>query len=248
MYAPYGTWNRIIVYLSSPKHGFSGDPGRECRNPGWEENVMGRYWNYHAANSAYYGERKDPGSEWRNLRARGYWVRVSENSRGGRVSTHVSSANEWKRAFRSELEEAYVVTHTNAAKSCTQTNGGGPDYSLVMYSQGNEKGKTFSDVLASKLPVRPHRPSRTGCKPEDNCRTGTDVQYFGDRLYELNGKTSDHPEWNHYTFRAYVETHFHSNQSAQTWFCCAGGFAGSAQWYTWRYGWALDRLLGYPGR
>ncbi|MGH9890702.1 MAG: hypothetical protein ACREA0_01700 [bacterium] len=112
--APYGRHNGYRVYLSAPTHPNSGSKG-ECR-PGWDENINGRFWNFYSTISSYYAEKKAPDSQWRNLKARGYWTLVSGNidyydsrykSSVG-YKNHRSEANEWG-------AHVYLTTHTNAA-------------------------------------------------------------------------------------------------------------------------------------
>jgi hypothetical protein len=94
-------WNGKKVYLSSPRHSYSGSTGREC---GWEENINGRHWNYYAASVNTGGA----GSFW----DRSYSVVVSANARDDKYADNVTAGNNWG-------ADVYIVTHTNAsASSC----------------------------------------------------------------------------------------------------------------------------------
>lgn len=74
-------FNGFKVFLSSPRHRGSGSKG-ECRNPGREENVNGRKFNWEAANGGYYKlEWKGHKYPLANVHGRGYKVLVSKNLR-----------------------------------------------------------------------------------------------------------------------------------------------------------------------
>jgi hypothetical protein len=138
-------WNGIKVYLSSPRHRDSGSRG-ECRNPGWEENINGRFWNFYAANSNYYNETYDSGSPYRSLRSRAYAVTVSANARDDRYLANRTASDNWG-------ARVHLVTHTNAQSGGC---GGSASYLLEMWKAGNEQSSTFASVLVAKLdPVTP---------------------------------------------------------------------------------------------
>jgi hypothetical protein len=115
------SWNGKIVYLGSPRHTASGDPGREC---GWEENINGRHFNTYAAIGNYYFGTSSPTSPYRNLNSRGYKVVVSANERDGDWLANRTNGNNLG-------ADIYIVTHTNAPPvgGC----GAGGNYVLTMY-------------------------------------------------------------------------------------------------------------------
>lgn len=201
-------WNGVKVYLSSPRHSSSGSRG-ECRNPGWEENINGRFWNFYAANSNYYAERYDPTNPYRSLRSRAYAVTVSANARDDRYLANRAASDNWG-------AHVHLVTHTNAqAGGC----GGSASYLLEMWQAGNERSSTFASVLVSKL---------------DPATPGGANKWSRSDLAELSARARD---------RAYSKLIFHTNRSAQYWFA---GQSPDAQRSTWRYGWAIDYMLGSP--
>ncbi|MBA3289482.1 MAG: hypothetical protein H0U21_15955 [Acidimicrobiia bacterium] len=97
-----GTWNGFRVFLSSPRHSFSGASGREC---GWEENVNGHHWNSWAAKGA---------TNQDNLRQRGYRVIVSKNARDDGWALNLQASNNWG-------ANVHIVTHTNGRAGCPDT-------------------------------------------------------------------------------------------------------------------------------
>ena len=109
-FSPFGVsddnFNGFKVFLSSPRHDDSDSRG-ECTNPGRQENVNGRQWNWMAANGNYYDTVYDPSNHSRNLHGRGYKVHVSRNTKdNGYVANRTMSQN-WG-------AQLHVVTHTNA--------------------------------------------------------------------------------------------------------------------------------------
>lgn len=145
---PYGSWNGKKIFLSSPRHGNSGSRG-ECRNPGYEENVNGRRFNWYAANGDFYGEQYDPDSVGRNLRARGYKVVVGANARDGNYKGNYNRS-------RNYGSDVHIVSHTNASAGCRSS----AQYLLTMYrgprdeNIAREIGTTLNGVTPGDLSVR----------------------------------------------------------------------------------------------
>lgn len=131
-------WNGIRVFLSSPRHDDSGGKvksgnDRECKNPGWEENVSGRYWNFWATNTNYYAEQYDSQNKYRNLRSRGYKVGISRND--GRPPKVGATAN--RNASNNWDADVHLVTHTNSHEDGCPSS---PRYLLLMYRPGDGHG------------------------------------------------------------------------------------------------------------
>jgi len=116
-------FNGFRVFLSSPRHADSGSRG-ECTDPGYQENVNGRQWNWRAANGDWYSELYDPTLHNRNLHGRGYYVRVSPNTKDNGYLDNI----EMSKNFGANL---HIVTHTNAASGCESS----ANYLLVMWKQ-----------------------------------------------------------------------------------------------------------------
>jgi hypothetical protein len=125
-FAPFGQnddpYNGYRVYLSSPRHRDSGSKG-ECRNPGHEENVNGREWNWLAANGNYIGDIHTTTSHGRNLHARGYGVIVSPNSRDNGYMQNLYASRNWG-------SDIHIVTHTNGTGGCPSNTS----YLLTMWN------------------------------------------------------------------------------------------------------------------
>ncbi len=135
-------FNGYRVFLSSPRHADSGSRG-ECTNPGRQENVNGRFWNWYAANGNSVGTYYDTTNRSRNLHSRGYSVRVSKNSKdNGYLENSQTSAN-WG-------SHIHVVTHTNALGGC----GNAADYLLTIWNQANDHqlADIFRPNLNSAIP------------------------------------------------------------------------------------------------
>ncbi|MFE0150179.1 hypothetical protein ACFWY5_23720 [Nonomuraea sp. NPDC059007] len=121
-------YNGHKVFLSSPRHNDSGDRG-ECRNPGYEENVNGRQFNWRAANGNFIGRAYRPTYSTRNLHGRGYQVAVSKNTRdNGHLNNRTRSRN-WG-------SDVHIITHTNATTGCNAS----ASYLLTMYQHTNDRG------------------------------------------------------------------------------------------------------------
>lgn len=132
-------FNGYRIFLSSPRHADSGSRG-ECMNPGRQENVNGRYWNWYAANGNSVGAYYDTTNRSRNLHSRGYSVRVSKNAKdNGYLENSQTSAN-WG-------SHIHVVTHTNASPSggC----GAAGDYLLTIWNNANDH--QLADIFRPNL-------------------------------------------------------------------------------------------------
>lgn len=190
-FAPFGTSddgaNGFRVFLSSPRHADSGSRG-ECMNPGRQENVNGRQWNWMAANGNYFGGVYSPSSHGRNIHGRGYNVRVSRNSKdNGYLDTITNSQN-----YGSHV---HVVTHTNANGGC----GNAASYFLAMYRGGHANDQGLAQRFYNNM--------RNVAPGGENI--GTDTTWTGGTLAEL-GRNAPYGD-------AYIELAFHTNQPAQSW-------------------------------
>jgi hypothetical protein len=201
---PYDdAFNGYRVYLSSPRHRESGQKG-ECRNPGYEENVNGRRWNWLAANGNYIGGNYSVTSHARNLHARGYSVIVSPNSRDNGYLKNLYASRNWG-------SDLHIITHTNGIAGCPSNES----YLLTMWSSATDRAlaTTLGRVLDGGIPG-----GLRGWQRTNLAELGT------------NAPRGD----------AYVELQFHDNPSAQAWL-----YRESVH-HAWRYGYAVDRYLGYP--
>jgi len=127
-FASIGPYNGKIVYLSSPRHTSSGSRGEL----GWEENINGRHWNYYATTGNFKNGTLTQ-SITRNLRARGYKVILSPNSRDGLIKESIRSSNK-------AGADVHITTHTNAGRG---------NYMLVMVD--NNTATTYDRLLQSRI-------------------------------------------------------------------------------------------------
>lgn len=174
------SWNGRRVYLSSPRHTASGASGRECRNPGWEENINGRFWNYHAANSNYYDGQYAPSHRYRSLRSRGYRVAVSSNERlPGRegAKRNRDESNKWG-------ANVHLPTHTNGVSGCPEPY----QYLLEYYRDGDAHSFDFAGRLLEKLTPVMVRPNDTRRWAATLIELGADAEYrsYTELLFHTN--------------------------------------------------------------
>jgi hypothetical protein len=215
-YEPYGTWNGKRIYLSPARHDDSGSRG-ECGS--LDENTLGYYLAYYAANSSYYSDAYNPSSSYRNLRARGYKVRIGR----GTLQSAIDNSNAWGATLHipmhSNADKYNQCSRTDASRFGTviiywHTSGGGPDLAAKL----RDRVGTYSGATS------PGTNDFTCYNPGHPCTTIT--------LGELRYTSA---------VAAYMESEFHTWNTGATWLSQAW------QW-GWRVGWAVDVHLGYPRR
>lgn len=128
--APSGAYDEAFngykVFLSSPRHADSGSRG-ECKSPGYQENVNGRWTNWNAANGNYWGTAYSPTFSSRNLHGRGYKVNVSRNDKDNGFLANRTASQNWG-------SNVHIVTHTNASNGCNSASS----YLLTEWYQTND--------------------------------------------------------------------------------------------------------------
>lgn len=214
IYDPYGTWNGKKIYLSPARHSDSGSRG-ECG--GLDENTLAYYLAWDATNGNYYNDAYNSSSSYRNLRARGYRVRIGR----GTLSSAISNSNAWGADLHIPLHSNADVYsqcgRTNASRFGTvviywHTSGGGPGLASDLLSTvGTSSGYTS-----------PGTNDYTCYNPGHPCTTIT--------LGELRYTSA---------VAAYMESDFHTWNTGYNW------LANSQVW-AWRIGWGIDLHLGYP--
>lgn len=152
---------------------------------------------------------------------RNYSVQVSGNPRDdGAFVVHVNEANNWG-------AQIYIVTHTNAqgGTGCPPPQvPGTASYLRVMYDSTAQFSIALKNELVASLdPVTPGTQSPASCEND---------------WYECWAPWA----W----YRAYVELFFHTNVDAKNWFQGSGAEGAGGVTESWRYGWTVDILLGYP--
>lgn len=212
-YDPYGTWNGKKIYLSPARHSDSGSRG-ECGSNG--ENTTAYWLAWDATNGSYYNDAYNPTSAYRNLRARGYKVRIGQ----GTVSSAISNSNAWG-------SDLHIPLHSNAdvAGQCSRTTGGFG--TVVIYWHTSSGGPNLASSLKDRVGVfsgatSPGTNDYTCYNPGHPCTTIT--------LGELRYTSA---------VAAYMESEFHTWNTGYDW------LMDSPIW-AWRLGWAIDVHLGYP--
>lgn len=115
----------------------------------------------------------------------------------------------------------YVITHSNAAGS--GCNSSQAQYILGMFRSNSQQSIDLTNWLLWYVdPVVPNGRNQWSC----------------DNLAECN-------DGNYATYRSYIELFFHTNGGAVNWYQCCTQH-GAAPLDGWRYGAAIDSLLGYP--
>jgi hypothetical protein len=220
IFQPYGHWNGKKIYLSPARHEDAGQRG-ECGT--LTENQLAFYEAYDAATGNWYRGRYRPASPWRNLRARGYKVRIGT----GTLASAIANSNSWG-ATR------HIPIHSNAdvADACGRTDASRFG-TLGIYRVGSAKGRDLATKLVRVLGVEARtagtadRPSPgthdfTCYNPGQPCTT-IDLG----ELRETNAPA------------AYMEMEFHTWNTGYEWLF--------EDWYwAWRFGRAIDLHLGYP--
>lgn len=215
IYDPYGTWNGYKVYLSPARHGDAGGRG-ECRT--WlDENELAYDVAYYATNGTYYNDAYNPSHSNRNLRSRGYKVRIGR----GTASSAISNSNAWGAdlhiPIHSNADVHNQCSRTDASRFGTvviywHTSSGGPNLaSDLLYTVGTASGYTS-----------PGTNDYTCYNPGHPCTQIT--------LGELRYTNAT---------AAYLESEFH------TWYTGYDWVYDSPTW-AWRIGWAVDSHLNYP--
>jgi len=214
IYDPYGTWNGKKIYLSPAVHSDSGSRG-ECGSTG--ENTMGYNLAWYAANGYYYNDLYNSTSSYRNLRARGYKVRIGR----GTVQSAIDNSNAWGSTL-------HIPMHSNADvyNQCSRTNAASFG-TVVIYWSTSSGGPNLASNLKSTVgsysgATSPGTNDFTCYNPGHPCTTIT--------LGELRYTSA---------VAAYMESEFHTWTTGYNW------LNTSYQW-AWRVGWAVDLHLGYP--
>lgn len=118
--------------------------------------------------------------------------------------------------------DLHIVTHTNA---------GGGSYFLVMVDDA------------------------TNTSSDRSLRTQMDIR-VGDAVPGSDVQSTDNTGYTNWTnlaelraaapYNVYVEIIFHDTQSHVDWFGSGTNWAQSVTYHAWRYGYAIDKTLGYP--
>lgn len=140
IYEPYGTWNGYKVYLSPARHSDAGSRG-ECG--GNNENTMAYNTTWHAANGSYFDDVYNTTSQYRNLRSRGYRVRIGN----GTLQSAIDNSNAWGASL-------HIPVHSNASgnTNCSTTSSGSFG-TVVIYRSGSTRGQSLATQLRDTVGV-----------------------------------------------------------------------------------------------
>lgn len=188
IYEPYGTWNGYRVYLSPARHADSGGRG-ECGTMG--ENDLAYWVAYDAANGEYYNDQYNPTSTLRNLRARGYRVRIGR----GTLQSAIDNSNAWG-------ADLHIPIHSNAdvAGQCSRTTASRFG-TVVIYWNTSSGGPALASQLRTTVGASsPGTNDYTCYNPGHPCTTIT--------LGELRYTNA---------VAAYMETEFHTWTTGYNW-------------------------------
>jgi N-acetylmuramoyl-L-alanine amidase len=215
IYQPYGAWNGKKIYLSPARHA-AGDLGDECGSP--DENRLAFNAAWDATNGNYWGDEYRPSSSGRNLRARGYQVRIGR----GTVSTAISRSNSWNATL-------HIPMHSNAdvPNQCGRTNTA-LFGTHVIYTDGSAREQNLATKLRNQ--VGAHLDYRSPGTNDRVCRNFADNCTRIKPLAELDQTRAE---------AAYMESEFHTWNRGHEWL-------RSSQIWAWRVGVAVDTHLGYP--
>lgn len=214
VFEPLGPWNGQRIYLSPARHADSGGRG-ECGHPGENDLAFALAWN--AASGDHYGDRYNPGSPWRSLRARGYRVRIGR----GTASSAISGSNAWG-------ADVHLPLHSNAdvAGQCGRTTAARFG-TVAIYWHASAAGPQLAGEL--------RRAVGTGGGATS---PGTADSTCPNPGHPCTGITLGELRYTH-AVAAYLESDFHTWSAGHAW------LANSRVW-GWRLGGAVDAFLGYP--
>ncbi len=221
VYQPYGgIFNGYKIYLSPSSQ--TGNIG--CN--GVSEQTMARTAASHMTSGDYYLDVFDPTFVWRNLRGRGYMVRIGKST----VTNRIHTSNEW-------AANLHIPVHSNAnSQPCNSTQAHLFGTLTCFSSYGSTNGEGLANHLAWVVGSEFFSPTGNQYSPGT-----TDI-------YSFNG--SGHPCWNPSTGQlgelwntnakaAYLESEYHTWNTGTTW------VFNSFKW-AWRVGVGVDRFLNYP--
>ncbi|MBX2880164.1 MAG: hypothetical protein KTR32_09550 [Granulosicoccus sp.] len=116
--------------------------------------------------------------------------------------------------------DVHIVTHTNAGRG---------NYLLVMIDDATS--------TAEDRELRAQLATRVGAGTPGRDVEATDNSGYSSNLGELRAAAP---------YNAYVELVFHDNQSHVDWLGSGSNWGQAVKVHAWRYGFAVDRALGYP--
>ena len=143
IYNPLISWNGKKIYLSPARHSDAGRRG-ECRGSAgmgtYDENTAAYRFAWYAASGDWVGARKST-SPYRNLRLRGYKVRIGR----GTVSSAIARSNAWGASV-------HIPIHSNARfESCSNSTVSRHGTHVIYKSYGVNGGQGLSQRLKDAI-------------------------------------------------------------------------------------------------
>jgi len=142
-YKSVGQWNGKKIYLSPARHSDTGRRG-ECTGPAGmgnlDENTAAFGFAYYSASGNYIGSNITS-SRFRNLRARGYRVRIGR----GTVRSAISNSNAWGATV-------HIPIHSNArSENCNDNRENRHGTHVIYKSFGKKGGEGLSELLKNTI-------------------------------------------------------------------------------------------------
>lgn len=143
VYNSISSWNGKKVYLSPAVHSDAGGRGECVGSAGMgslNENTAAYRFAYYAASGDYIGSSKST-SSYRNLRLRGYKVRIGR----GTVSSAIQNSNAWGATV-------HIPIHSNArSEGCSNTTASSHGTHVIYKSYGSSGGEGLSGYLKNNI-------------------------------------------------------------------------------------------------
>jgi hypothetical protein len=172
----------------------------------------------------YYLDVYDPTFVWRNLRGRGYMVRIGKSS----PTNNIHSSNEW-------AANLHIPVHSNARSlPCNNTQASNFGTLTCFRSYGASSGEGLANHLAWVVGVENFPPTGNQYSPGT-----TDTYSFNGSGFPCWNGFQLAELWNTNAIAAYLESEYHSWNIGATW------VFNSFKW-AWRVGVGVDRFLNYP--
>ena len=193
IYDPLSAWNGKKVYLSPARHSDAGSRG-ECQGSAGmgtlDENTAAYRFAYYAASGTYIGSSLSS-SQYRNLRWRGYKVRIGR----GTVSSAIQNSNAWGATV-------HIPIHSNArSESCANDSASSHGTHVIYKSYGSSGGEGLAEQLRYTVGGASPGTNDLICHNSSGC---TAISCLGELC-------------NTYAKAAYLEREFHSWNRGAKW-------------------------------
>ncbi|GLS28115.1 hypothetical protein [Marinibactrum halimedae] len=160
-FEPFTTWNGKKVYLSPARHSDAGSRG-ECSGTNGmgslNENTAAYRYAYYAATGNYVGNDIST-SPYRNLRSRGYKIRIGR----GTISSAIANSNAWGATV-------HIPIHSNARpETCGDTRVERHGTHVIYQSYGATGGEGLSGFIKETVGVSSPGTNDLICHNSSDC-------------------------------------------------------------------------------